>query len=68
MEQRLCFCPKTENGLRRVRIRFDRAKIQAAGHPVTTVFVITEEGSAKNIQYRTGIDCQAGETEIVTFE
>lgn len=49
-------------------IRFDFNKIKAAGHPVTTVFVVTEEGNAKNIEYRTGMDCEAGRTTIVTFE
>ena len=49
-------------------IRFDFNKIKAAGHPVTTVFVVTEEGNAKNIEYRTGMDCGAGRTTIVTFE
>ena len=49
-------------------IRFDFNKIKAAGHLVTTVFVVTEEGNAKNIEYRTGMDCEAGRTTIVTFE
>ena len=49
-------------------IRFDYNKIRAAGHPATTVLVVTEEGEAKNIRYLTGMDCRSAETAIVTFE
>ena len=49
-------------------IRFDREKIKAAGHPDMTVCIITEEGNAKNIQFRTGIQAEANKTEIVSFE
>lgn len=49
-------------------IHFDRAKIKAAGHPDVTVCVITEEGEAKNIQFRTGISAEANKTEIAVFE
>ncbi len=49
-------------------IRFDFDKIRAAGHPATTVFVVTEEGKAENLSYRTGMDCEAGRTVIMTFE
>ena len=49
-------------------IIFDRKKIEAAGHPDTTVFIITEEGNAKNIQIKTGMTAKAKETEVVAFE
>ena len=49
-------------------IRFDRAKIKAAGHPDTTVCIITDEGDAKNIRFTTGMDVEAKETAVVTFE
>lgn len=49
-------------------IRFDRAKIQAAGHPDVTVCVITDAGNAQDIQFHTGIDVKAKETVIVEFE
>ena len=49
-------------------IRFDRDKIKAAGHPDVTVCIITEEGSAKNIQFRTGMQAEANKTEIASFE
>ena len=49
-------------------IRFDRDKIKAAGHPDVTVCIITEEGNAKNIQFKTGIQAEANKTEIVSFE
>ena len=49
-------------------IRFSREKIKAAGHPDVTVCIITEEGNAKNIQFTTGIQAKAGETEVASFE
>ena len=48
-------------------IRFDFDKIRAAGHPATTVFVVTEEGKAENLSYRTGMDCEAGRTRHCDF-
>lgn len=45
-------------------IRFDRAKIRAAGHPDVTVCVITEEGNAKEIQFITGIHVREKETTV----
>lgn len=49
-------------------IRFDRDKIKAAGHPDTTVCIITDEGEAKNIQFITGMDTKEKETVVATFE
>lgn len=48
-------------------IRFDREKIRRAGHPDTTVCIITEEGEAGRIGYHTGMDVKAGESVIATF-
>ena len=49
-------------------IRFDKEKIHAAGHPSVTVFIVTEEGSAKNIEYLSGMEAEAGETPVIRFE
>ena len=49
-------------------LRFDPEKIKAAGYPTITVFVVTDEGDAKDIQYVTGVDVKAGETDIVNFQ
>lgn len=49
-------------------ICFSREKIKAAGHPDVTVCIITEKGNAKNIQFTTGIQAKAGETEVASFE
>ena len=49
-------------------IRFDRAKIRAAGHPDTTVCIITEPGNAKNFQFMTGMDAEANKTIAASFE
>ncbi len=49
-------------------IRFNREKIKKAGLKDTTVCVITEQGNAKNIEFKTGIKVVAKDTTIVTFE
>lgn len=49
-------------------IQFDREKIRAAGHPDTTVCIITEPGDAKNIRFVTGVRCEAKETVVAAFE
>ncbi len=49
-------------------IRFDKDKIKKAGHADTTIMVITEQGTAKNIQFITGSKAVAKETTIVTFD
>ena len=49
-------------------IRFDRDKIKTAGHPDTTVCIITEQGDAGNIQFFTGVKGEAKETVVASFE
>lgn len=44
-----------------------RAKIKAAGHPDVTVCVVTEEGSARDIQFHTGMDVREKETIVANF-
>lgn len=48
-------------------IRFDRKKIKAAGHPDTTVCVITDSANMQDIQFHTGIHGKAGSTAVATF-
>lgn len=48
-------------------IRFSRKKIKEAGHSDVTVCIITGEGDAKDIRFRTGIQAAAGETAVVTY-
>ena len=48
-------------------IRFDRAKIKAAGHPDVTVCVVTEEGSAQDIRFHTGMHVDAKESVVASF-
>ncbi len=48
-------------------IRFDRAKIKAAGHPDVTVCVVTEEGSAQDIRFHTGMQVRAKESVVASF-
>ena len=49
-------------------IKFDREKIKAAGHPDTTVCIITDEGNAKDIQFHTGMTVEEKETIIADFK
>lgn len=49
-------------------IRFDREKIQAAGHPDVTVCIVTDEGNAKQIAFHTGIQVTEKKTAVVTFQ
>ncbi len=49
-------------------IRFDREKIKAAGHPDTTVCIITEPADAKNIRFVTGIRGEANVTVVAEYE
>lgn len=47
---------------------FDMSKIEAAGHPAITILAVTDEGAAKNIRYRTGMQTIAGETVIASID
>lgn len=49
-------------------IQFSPEKIKSAGHPTTTIFLVTEEGTASNIQFYSGIDAAVGNTTIITYE
>ncbi len=49
-------------------IRFDRDKIKSAGHPDTTVCIITEPGDAGDTRFFTGIHGVANETVVAEFE
>lgn len=49
-------------------LEFDRDKIKAAGHPDTTVCIITEPAGAEHIQFATGIKGEAGETVVAVFD
>lgn len=49
-------------------ISFNPEKIKEAGYSTTTMLVITNEGSAKNISFKTGINAKAGEDVIITFD
>lgn len=49
-------------------IKFDRAKIKAAGHPDVTVCIISNPGNAKAIRFRTGMKVTENETAVATFQ
>lgn len=48
-------------------IVFDKEKIEQAGYSAITMMVITDMGSARNVQFFDGIDSIAGETVIAKF-
>lgn len=45
-------------------IKFDRAKIKAAGHPDVTVCIVTDTGNAQDIQFHTGMQVKEKETTV----
>ena len=49
-------------------IEFDPEKIKAAGHPCTTMLIVTAEGSAANIWMHSGMDAKAGETTVISWD
>lgn len=49
-------------------IRFDRDKIKESGHSDVTICVVTEEGSAKELRFYTGMSAKANETMIADFQ
>lgn len=49
-------------------IEFDPEKIKAAGHPCTTMLIMTAEGSAANIQMHSGMEAKAGETTVISWD
>ena len=49
-------------------ISFSPDKIAAAGHPKTTVLVVTEPAGYENMTFRTGIDVKRGKTIAAVLE
>ncbi|MGN0268373.1 MAG: PTS system trehalose-specific EIIBC component [Lachnospiraceae bacterium] len=49
-------------------IQFNRNKIKAAGHPDTTLCIITNPGSAENIQFFTGKQAAAKVTVVASYK
>lgn len=49
-------------------IRFDPEKIKAAGHPLTTMLIVTGEGSASGVTMHSGMDAKAGETTVISWD
>ena len=45
-------------------IEFDVEKIKAAGHPLVTMMVITDDNGFENLAFKNGIDVKAGATTI----
>ena len=49
-------------------IRFDPAKIKEAGHPCTTMLIVTSEGNATGIRMNTGVEAKAGENPVISWD
>jgi PTS system trehalose-specific IIC component len=45
-------------------IEFDVKKIKAAGHPLITMMVITDDNGFENLTFKAGVDVKAGATAI----
>ncbi len=48
-------------------ITFDVDKIKAAGHPLVTMMVVTEDNGNENLAFENGKDVKAGDTKIATI-
>lgn len=48
-------------------IEFDPEKIKAAGHPCTTMLIVTAEGSASGLTLHSGMEAKAGETTVISW-
>ena len=48
-------------------ISFTPEKIKAAGHPMTTAFLITDNGSASDVRFMPNQDAKAGQTVIAEY-
>ncbi|MBW3094533.1 PTS system trehalose-specific EIIBC component [Bifidobacterium sp. 64T4] len=48
-------------------IRFNPGKIRKAGHPCTTMLIVTAEGGATGVTMRSGVDAKAGATPVITW-
>mgnify|MGYP003508949439 CR=1 FL=1 len=46
---------------------FDTAKIKAAGHPLVTMMVVTEDNGNENLAFENGKAVTAGDTKIATI-
>lgn len=49
-------------------IEFDPEKIKAAGHPCTTMLIVTAEGNTSEVSMHAGIDAIAGETTVISYK
>ncbi len=49
-------------------ISFDKKKILAAGHPATTMLVVTEEAEGVSLEFHTGIDVKAGQDTVISLK
>lgn len=49
-------------------ITFDPEKIKDAGYSTTSMLVVTGEGNAKNLIFKSGFDAKVGEDIVATFE
>ena len=49
-------------------ITFDPDKIKAAGHPLTTMMVVTNDAGYQTFTFNAGLDCETGKTKISTAE
>lgn len=49
-------------------IEFDPEKIKAAGHPCTTMLIVTSEGNTSGLTMHSGMDAKASETTVISWK
>lgn len=49
-------------------IKFDPEKIKAAGHPCTTMLIVTSEGNTSGLAMHSGMDAKASETTVISWK
>lgn len=49
-------------------ITFDPAKIQAAGHPTTTMLIVTDQANHHDLTVHTDLDAQHGKTAVAELD
>ncbi len=48
-------------------LKFSKAKIKAAGHPDTAIFVVTNPNGVESFKFISGMKSKTGETVIATY-
>ena len=53
-----------KEGIAKITVLGDPEKVKAAGHPLVTMMVVTDDNGFENLAFKNGIDVKAGATTI----